>query len=131
MSEGEQLRASFPEMARKQADDPDDSLLVEFGPERPLRLDSGVSFAPLRVAYTALGTLNADKSNAVLVCHALTGDQHVASVHPVTGRAGWWETMIGPGKPIDTERFYVICANVIGSCMGSSGPASINPATGA
>jgi homoserine O-acetyltransferase/O-succinyltransferase len=131
MSEGEQLRASFPEMARKQADDPDDSLVVEFGPERPLMLDSGVVLSPLRVAYTAVGTLNKDRSNAVLVCHALTGDQHVATVHPVTGRAGWWDTMVGPGKPIDTERFFVICPNVIGSCMGSSGPASTNPATGA
>jgi homoserine O-acetyltransferase len=130
MSEGEQLRASFPEMARKQADEPDDSLVATFGPDRPLRLDSGVAFSPLRIAYTTLGTLNAARSNAVLVCHALTGDQHVASVHPVTGRAGWWETMVGPGKPIDTDRFFVICPNVIGSCMGSSGPASTNPATG-
>ncbi len=130
MSEGEQLRPSFPELARKQADEPDDSLIVDFGPDRPLRLDSGVEFAPLRIAYTAIGRLNADKSNAVLVCHALTGDQHVASVHPVTGRAGWWDTLVGPGKPIDTERFFVICPNVIGSCMGSSGPASTNPATG-
>ena len=130
MSEGEQLRASFPELARKQADQPDGSLVVDFGLERPLRLDSGVDFAPLRIAYTTAGKLNAAKSNAVLVCHALTGDQHVASVHPVTGRAGWWDTLVGPGKPIDTERFFVICPNVIGSCMGSSGPASTNPATG-
>ncbi|PRH88890.1 homoserine O-acetyltransferase [Labrys okinawensis] len=130
MSEGEQLRASFPELARKQADQPDDSLIVDFGPERPLHLDSGVDFAPLRIAYTTAGTLNAARSNAVLVCHALTGDQHVASIHPVTGRAGWWDTLVGPGKPIDTERFFVICPNVIGSCMGSSGPASTNPATG-
>lgn len=130
MSEGEQLRASFPEMARKQADEPDDSFFVDFGMGRPLRLDSGIDFAPLRIAYTTAGVLNAEKSNAVLVCHALTGDQHVANVHPVTGRAGWWETLVGPGKPIDTERFFVICPNVIGSCMGSSGPASTDPATG-
>ncbi|GLS17668.1 homoserine O-acetyltransferase [Labrys miyagiensis] len=130
MSEGEQLRASFPEMARKQADEPDDSFIVDFGMNKPLRLDSGIDFAPLRIAYTTAGRLNADKSNAVMVCHALTGDQHVANVHPVTGRAGWWETMVGPGKPIDTERFFVICPNVIGSCMGSSGPASTNPVTG-
>jgi homoserine O-acetyltransferase len=130
MSEGEQLRASFPEMARKQADQPDDSFIVDFGVKQPLRLDSGIDLAPLRIAYTTAGTLNADKSNAVLVCHALTGDQHVANVHPVTGRAGWWDTMVGPGKPIDTERFFIICPNVIGSCMGSSGPASTNPATG-
>ena len=131
MSEGEQLRASFPEMARKQADDPDDSLIVDFGPLRPLALDSGIALAPLRVAYTTVGRLNGAKSNAVLVCHALTGDQHVATVHPVTGRAGWWDTMVGPGKPIDTDRFFVICPNVIGSCMGSTGPASTNPSTGA
>ena len=60
----------------------------------------------------------------VLICHALTGDQYVASEHPITGKPGWWERMVGPGKPIDTDRFHVICANVIGSCMGSSGPAS-------
>ncbi|MDQ0396293.1 homoserine O-acetyltransferase [Labrys monachus] len=130
MSEGEQMRASFPEMARKQADHPDDSLVVDFGPDQPLRLDSGLDFAPLRIAYTTAGRLNADRSNAILVCHALTGDQHVTNVHPVTGRAGWWDVMVGPGRPIDTERFFVICPNVIGSCMGSSGPASTNPTTG-
>jgi homoserine O-acetyltransferase len=130
MSEGEQLRASFPEMARKQADAPDESLVVEFGRDRPLLLDSGVELSPVRIAYTTVGTLNAARSNAVLVCHALTGDQHVATVHPVTGRAGWWDTMVGPGKPIDTDRFFVICPNVIGSCMGSSGPAATNPANG-
>ena len=61
------------------------------------------------------------------VCHALTGDQHVANVHPVTGKPGWWETMVGPGRPIDTDRFFVICANVIGGCMGTTGPASHEP----
>jgi homoserine O-acetyltransferase len=76
------------------------------------------------------GELNEARSNAVLVCHALTGDQFVASAHPVTGKPGWWETMVGPGKPIDTDRFFVICANVIGGCMGSSGPAEIDPETG-
>lgn len=129
MSEGEQRRASFPEMARKQADDPDDSLVAEFGPDEPLKLDCGAMLSPLRIAYTTLGALNATKSNAVLVCHALTGDQHVASIHPVTGREGWWDTMVGPGKPIDTQRFFVICPNVIGSCMGSSGPAATKPGT--
>ena len=69
------------------------------------------------------GTLNAAKSNAILICHALTGDQFVASDNPVTGKPGWWTTMVGPGKPIDTDRFFVICANVIGGCMGSTGPA--------
>ena len=75
-------------------------------------------------------TLNAAKSNAILVCHALTGDQYVASEHPVTGKPGWWETMVGPGKPVDTDRFFVICPNVLGGCMGSTGPPRINPQTG-
>src|SRR5208282_1752152 len=65
-----------------------------------------------------------------LICHALTGDQHVANQHPVTGRPGWWETMVGPDRPFDTNRFFVICPNVLGGCMGSTGPASINPETG-
>ena len=95
-----------------------------------LRLDAGVDLAGLTVAYQTYGTLNAQKSNAVLVCHALTGDQHVASVHPVTGKPGWWLTMIGPGRPIDTDRYFVICANVLGGCLGSTGPTSLNPATG-
>ena len=94
---------------------------------RPLRLASGRELAPYRIAYKTYGTLNADKSNAVLVPHALTGDQYVASPHPVTGKPGWWETMVGPGKPIDTDRFFVICPNILGGCMGSTGPASINP----
>ncbi len=95
----------------------------------PLKLDSGATLAPVDIAYETYGTLNADKSNAILICHALTGDQHVASNHPITGKPGWWTRAVGPGKPIDTERHFVICANVLGSCMGSSGPASINPAT--
>jgi homoserine O-acetyltransferase len=76
------------------------------------------------VAYRTLGTLNADRSNAVLVCHALTGDQYVADRHPLTGRPGWWEVLVGPGRVIDTDRYFVICANVLGGCMGSTGPAS-------
>jgi homoserine O-acetyltransferase/O-succinyltransferase len=112
-----------------EADTPS-SLVARFGRDRPLRMDAGVDLAPLSVAYQTYGVLNAAKSNAVLVCHALTGDQHVASRNPVTGKSGWWETMIGPGKPIDTDRFFVICANVVGGCMGTTGPASTNPATG-
>ncbi len=76
------------------------------------------------------GTLNAERSNAVLICHALTLDQFVIGSNPVTGRPGWWPLMVGPGKPIDTDRFFVICANVVGGCMGSSGPAETDPATG-
>jgi homoserine O-acetyltransferase len=97
--------------------------------DEALALDSGRSLAPFTIAYMTYGVLNAAKSNAVLVCHALTGDQYVASDHPVSGKPGWWISMVGPGKPIDTDRF-VICANVIGGCMGSTGPAEIDPATG-
>lgn len=91
---------------------------------QPLPLDSGQALAPVTVAYETYGELAPDRANAVLVFHALTGDQYVASTHPITGKPGWWERMIGPGKPIDTNRFHVICANVIGGCMGSTGPAS-------
>lgn len=97
----------------------------------PLPLDCGAELSPVELAYETYGTLNADASNAVLVCHALTGDQYLASEHPVTGKPGWWTRLVGPGKPVDTDRFCVICVNVIGSCMGSSGPATVNPATDA
>ena len=125
-----QSKPRVAETSKRDADDPRDSLIVRFGDDKPLKLDSGVSLAPFQVAYKTYGTLNAARSNAVLVCHALTGDQHVASKHPATGKPGWWETIIGPGKPIDTERYFVICPNVMAGCMGSSGPASTNPATG-
>ena len=121
--------SSLSAAALLQADAPD-SQVVRFARSQPLLLDSGQYFAPLQVAYQTYGALNADKSNAILICHALTGDQHVNNVHPVTGKAGWWEIMIGPGKPMDTDRFFVICANVLGACMGTSGPASTNPDTG-
>lgn len=91
----------------------------------PLALDGGASLGPVEIGYETYGTLNADSANAILICHALTGDHHVASPHPITGKPGWWERMVGPGKPIDTDRFLVICANVVGSCMGSSGPGSL------
>lgn len=81
----------------------------------------------MQIAYTIQGELNAARDNAVLVCHALTGDQHVASPHPITGKPGWWSRMVGPGRPIDTDRYAVICANVIGGCMGSTGPGSLAP----
>lgn len=96
----------------------------------PLRLDGGALLAPVEIAYETYGTLAPDGGNALLICHALTGDHHVASAHPRTGKPGWWQRMVGPGRPIDTDRFFVICANVLGSCMGSSGPASADPATG-
>ena len=96
----------------------------------PVKLDSGAEFAPVDFAYETYGTLNADKSNAILICHALTGDQYVALKHPVTGKDGWWTRMVGLGQPIDPSRHCIISINVMGSCMGSSGPASIDPSTG-
>lgn len=112
-----------------QADEPSSSVAC-FGADESLMMDAGIALAPWQMAYQTYGELNADRSNAILVCHALTGDQHVASTNPVTGKPGWWETLIGPGKPIDTDRFFVICSNVVGGCMGTTGPASLNPATG-
>jgi len=106
------------------------SEVVHFGADRPLELDAGSRLGPLTIAYQTYGTLNAAKSNAILVCHALTGDQHVANDHPITGKPGWWQTMVGPGKPIDTTRYFVIASNVVGGCMGTTGPASLDPATG-
>ena len=105
------------------------SQAVRFDGDDPLRLDSGFDLAPLQIAYETYGTLNAARDNAVLVCHALTGDQYAASRNPVTGKPGWWMTMVGPGRPIDTTRCFVICANVLGGCLGTTGPASINEAT--
>ena len=87
-----------------------------------LALDCGVTIRPLAVAYRTYGTLNAARSNAILVCHALTGDQYLAERQPVTGKGGWWANLVGPGLPVDTDRFFVICANVLGGCMGSTGP---------
>jgi homoserine O-acetyltransferase/O-succinyltransferase len=113
----------------READGPR-SRLVCFGIENPLRLDAGIDLAPFQIAYQTYGTLNAERSNAVLICHALTGDQHVANIHPVTQKSGWWETMVGPGRPIDTTRYFVICPNVVGACMGTTGPASTNPTSG-
>ena len=98
---------------------------------QPLALDSGATLARVEIAYETYGTLDAAGSNAILICHALTGDQHVASAHPRTGKPGWWTRMVGPGKPIDPARHLVICVNVLGSCMGSSGPANLDPVTGA
>jgi homoserine O-acetyltransferase len=114
---------------RGEADDPH-SLVVRFPESEPLTTDAGVDISPLTIAYQTYGALNADKSNAVLICHALTGDQHVANTHPVTEKPGWWSTMVGPGKPIDTDRYFVICSNVVGGCMGTTGPASTDPRTG-
>src|SRR3569623_974227 len=106
------------------------SQIAQFGADQPLRRDCGVDLSPVQIAYQTYGELNADRSNAILICHALTGDQHVANVHPVTGKPGWWDTLVGSGRPIDPTHYFIICSNVIGGCMGSTGPASINPATG-
>ena len=89
-----------------------------------MALDCGRMLRQMAVAYRTYGSLNAERSNAVLICHALTGDQYVAETHPLTGRPGWWANLVGPGLPIDTDRFFVICANVLGGCMGSTGPRS-------
>jgi homoserine O-acetyltransferase len=102
---------------------------VDFDVE--LRLESGRVLGPLTLAYETYGNLNSDKSNAVLVAHAWTGDAHAAGRHsPEDRKPGWWDDMIGPGKVLDTDRFFVICSNVIGSCFGSTGPTSINPRSG-
>ncbi len=89
-----------------------------------MTLDCGARLASVTVAYRTYGTLNAARTNAILVCHALTGDQYVAETHPVTGKPGWWDALVGPGLPVDTDRYFVICANVLGGCMGSTGPSS-------
>jgi homoserine O-acetyltransferase/O-succinyltransferase len=103
---------------------------ISFGADQPLVLDSGKRLSPVTTAYMTYGRLNAQRSNAILICHALSGDQFAASTHPVTGKPGWWDYAVGPGKPIDTNRFFVICANVVGGCMGTTGPASTDPVTG-
>ena len=96
----------------------------------PLPLDCGRVLEGAQIAYRTWGRLDAARSNAVLICHALTGDQHVAGMHPASGKPGWWSLMVGPGKAIDPAEHFIICSNVIGGCMGSTGPASTDPATG-
>ncbi|HEY2710600.1 MAG TPA: homoserine O-acetyltransferase [Caulobacteraceae bacterium] len=103
---------------------------MRFPADKPLRLDSGGRIEGLEVAYNTYGLLNEDRSNAVLVCHALSGDQYAASPHPATGKPGWWAQVIGPGLPLDTDRYFVISTNVVGGCQGTTGPSSIDPATG-
>ncbi len=101
------------------------------GQEAPLVLDSGRTLSPVELVYETYGEPNASRSNAILVCHALSGDAHAAGIHdPHDTRVGWWDPMIGPGKAFDTDRYWVICANVIGGCKGSTGPNSTNPDTG-
>ena len=95
-----------------------------------LSLDCGETLSPVDVAYETYGELNADKTNAILVIHAFSGDAHAAGVSHETGKPGWWDSMIGPGKAFDTDKYFVTCSNVLGGCRGTTGPSSINPATG-
>lgn len=102
-----------------------------FAPPEPLQLESGKTLGPIQVAYETYGTLSPRRDNAIFICHALTGDAHVAGRHASDDRKpGWWDGFIGPGKGIDTDRYFVICANVLGGCMGTTGPSSIDPDTG-
>jgi len=93
---------------------------------KPLELDCGKIIKDFPIAYETYGRLNNKKNNAVLIFHALTGDQFVTGINPITNKEGWWTTAVGPGKAVDTDKYFVICANVLGGCMGSFGPKSIN-----
>jgi len=104
------------------------ALLFEQG--RPLELQSGATLAPVEVAYETYGTLDSDGANTVFVCHALSGDAHAAGHHGDPRRRGWWDTIIGPGRPLDTDRFFVVCPNLLGGCAGTTGPASMEERTG-
>jgi homoserine O-acetyltransferase len=124
------LANALPAIETLSSSDPLNGRIVEFPLDRPLLTDGGGCVAPLTIAYQTYGELNAERSNAILLCHALTGDQHAANVHPLTGKPGWWDVMVGPGKPFDTERYFIVSSNVVGGCLGTSGPSSINLATG-
>ena len=95
-----------------------------------IALEGGATLSPVEVQYETCGYLNADRSNAILITHAFTGDAHAAGISHETGKPGWWDNMIGPGKAFDTDRYFIICSNVLGGCQGTTGPSSINPATG-
>ncbi|MFN8597841.1 MAG: homoserine O-acetyltransferase [Anaerolineae bacterium] len=102
-----------------------------FADSAPMQLDSGETLGPITLAYETYGRLNEDRSNAILICHALSGDSHAAGYYsPDDKGPGWWDDCIGPGKAFDTNKYFVICSNVIGGCRGSTGPGSINPKTG-
>ena len=103
--------------------------IVYIAKAEAIELASGERLKDIPVAFQTYGKLNDDKSNAILLCHPLTGDQYAASKNPVTGKEGWWDFMIGPGKAIDTNKYFVICSNILGGCMGSLGPMFINPKT--
>ncbi|MCA3269331.1 MAG: homoserine O-acetyltransferase [Thalassospira sp.] len=114
-----------------QPKDVDTPIAATYSLPEPLPLDSGAVLHGVTIAYQTSGTLNESRSNAILICHALTGDQYVTGTSPLTGKPGWWSGVVGAGKAIDTNKYFVICSNVLGSCLGSTGPGSINPATGA
>ena len=103
---------------------------TQFARFESISLDSGATLAPVDVAYETLGELNAARSNAILILHAFSGDAHVAGISHESGKPGWWDSMVGPGKAFDTDKYFVICSNVLGGCRGTTGPASINPETG-
>jgi homoserine O-acetyltransferase len=104
--------------------------IIHLAVDKPLTLDCGKEISDFPIAYQTRGKLNADKSNAILLCHGLTGDQYFAGIHPVTGKDGWWDNIVGGGKIFDTDKHFIICANVLGGCMGTYGPKHINPQTG-
>ena len=102
-------------------------------PPDTLVLESGAQLGPITVAYETYGRLNQQRDNAILVAHAFSGDSHAAGHYPgesADDKAGWWDFLIGPGKGLDTDRYFIVCANILGSCMGTTGPSSLNPATG-
>jgi homoserine O-acetyltransferase len=95
-----------------------------------ISLENGATLSPVSVAYQTYGQLNAAKSNAILILHAFSGDAHAAGISPESGKPGWWDNMIGPGKAFDTDKYFIICSNVLGGCQGTTGPSSVNPQTG-
>ena len=99
------------------------------GIKKPLKLDSGKNLKNFKIAYQTYGKLNKSKNNAILICHALSGDQYAAGQNPTTKKPGWWSKAIGPNLPIDTNKFFVICSNILGGCLGSVGPKELNPKT--
>jgi len=102
---------------------------VTFAPQEGIGLECGERLSSVTLAYETYGELDAGKTNAVLITHALSGDAHAAGYHKGTRKPGWWDDMIGPGKAFDTDKYFVICSNVLGGCTGSTGPSSINPRT--
>jgi homoserine O-acetyltransferase len=108
---------------------PAENAVAHFAGPAALTLESGQTLSELNIAYTTHGVLNGAKSNAIFICHALTGDQYAGMMNPLTGRPGWWDLMVGPGKPFDTNRFFIISSNVVGGCMGTTGPKDTDPAT--